>query len=109
MPRGAPRNASVQPGHALRGLPRPPVVFSSGDNPEFPIRLSISMFRLGLAVGFEPGQHLVDAAGGEAHAGVCTAVVEVDRVAVWADGVAAGEDDVVDVSEALVGLFGPED
>src|SRR5579862_6785442 len=50
----------------------------------------------------EPRQHPADAPFGEGEAGVGRAVVEPQRVAVGAEGVAAREGDVRDVALALV-------
>src|SRR5579871_1932177 len=57
----------------------------------------------------EPIEQDANAAGGEGDAAVGGAVVHRDRIAVVADGLAAGEDDVVDVALALVLFFGRED
>jgi len=61
-----------------------------------------------VAVLIEPLQELTNTSRRECYAGVRCAVVEIDRVTVGVDGVAAGEDDVGHVSLALVGCLGAE-
>src|SRR6185436_19270988 len=57
----------------------------------------------------EPVQQLANAARGERNAGIGRAVVQIDRVAVGTQRVAAREGDVPDVPLALVRRFGTED
>src|SRR5439155_14928888 len=57
----------------------------------------------------EPGEQLPHAAERERNASVCRAVIEVDRVAVSAESVAARERDVADVPLPLVRGLGTED
>src|SRR5205807_7825876 len=57
----------------------------------------------------EPMQQRADAARREGDARICGAVVEIDRVAVGVERVAAGERDVAHVPLALVQSLGTED
>src|SRR5687768_11617700 len=63
----------------------------------------------GTAIAIEPVQELANAAGCQGDAGIRRPVVEVDRVLVGANRVAAGEGDVGDVAFALVAGLGSED
>src|SRR5687767_4976426 len=61
------------------------------------------------AVLVEPAQQRLDAPGGERDAGIRGAVIEVDRVAVGIDGVAARKGDIADVAVFFVLFLGTED
>jgi len=57
----------------------------------------------------QPIQERANAAGCEGHAGVGTSIIEVDTIAIRADGLAAREDYVTDVAYHLVHGLRPED
>src|SRR6266403_446506 len=63
----------------------------------------VTVFRV--AVGIEPAQKRADAAMRQCDTRISGTVVEIDRVPVCCDGVAAGEYDILDVSVTFVIRF----
>ena len=59
-------------------------------------------------IRIQPGEQTTNAARGQCHAGVARPVIHLNRVAIRADGLPTGEDDVFHVSTALIGFFRPE-
>ena len=57
----------------------------------------------------QPREETTHACRGQSDAGIGRSVIEVDGVAIRADGLTAREHDVVHISDALVGGFGTED
>ena len=45
---------------------------------------------------------MTDAARGQRNAGVGRTVIQIDRISIRADGLPAGEDNILDVSTALI-------
>jgi hypothetical protein len=59
-------------------------------------------------VSVQPGEKTADAAPGKRNAGVGSAIIKIDGVPVRADGLSAGENDVIDVSDTFIGGFRSE-
>src|SRR4029453_17484027 len=55
-----------------------------------------------MAVGIAPTQKGANAAGSQSNAGIRGAVIEIDRISVCRDSIAAWEYDILDVSVSLV-------
>ena len=92
----------TRPSHGFYVHLEPPVMRRSLRNSQ-----ARSGSRAGIRI--EPFKEATDACSGKGNAGIGCSVVNVDGVAIGGDGLAAREDDVMDVSDALVGSFRTED
>src|SRR6185312_5964250 len=59
-------------------------------------------------IGFEPGKKLANAASSKRNARVARSVVEMNRVAIRPDGLSTRENDIFDISAALICRFRAE-